>query len=216
MCKIRGVYMYFNSKEDTNIDKELKKTKRVKTKKKENKNLFKIIGIIIGALLLIAIIVLIIAFGGKYRLVLYGSRKITIYEGTTYNEPGYEAYDRQKNNLNEEVVVNSNLDSSKIGTYTITYSLYNKTKKRTIKVVARPEVITIIHLNGDKNMYLNVGSQYVEPGYSAIDSIDGDLTKKVTTSGSVNTARSGTYRIVYSVVNSSGVTTAETRTIIVQ
>ena len=125
-------------------------------------------------------------------------------------------FDNKKNNLNNEVTVKSNLDSNTIGTYTITYSLHDITKIRTVKVVAKPDIITVIHLNGEKNIYLNVGETFNEPGYSAIDAIDGDLTDKVKVSGSFDTSNIGTYRIIYSVVNSSGVTTSETRTIIVQ
>lgn len=204
--------MYFNEKEDTNIDKQLKPKKTFEEKKK----FFVIGGIILGAILLIIIIILIIRGINRYTLVLNGSSDITIYQGTVYNELGYEAYDRKRHNLNSEVTVQSNVDSNTIGTYTITYTFRNKVKKRTVNVVAKPAIVTIIHLNGSKNLYLNVGSQYNEPGYNAVDVNDGDLTSKVTTNSNLDTSKPGTYRIIYSVVNSSGVTTTETRTIIVQ
>ena len=204
--------MYFNEKEDTNIDKELKKNKKFKI----NKKTLIIIGIIMLLLIVSIILFFIIRNINHYYLTLNGNSDITIYEGTIYNEPGFDAYDNKKNNLNNEVIVKSNLNSNTIGTYTITYSLHGKTKTRTIKVVAKPSVITVIHLNGDKNMYLNVGTTFSEPGYSAIDAIDGDLTNKVTINGNVDTSKRGTYRIIYSVINSNGVTTSEIRTITVQ
>ena len=204
--------MYFKQKENTNIDKALRKRKKINLDKKT----LKIAGIVLGIIILIAIIVLIITNTFRYFLVLNGNKNITIYQGSIYTEPGYRAYDRQKNDLNSEVTINSNLDTNTIGTYKITYSLYNKVKTRTIKVVAKPAVATVIHLNGDKNVYLSVGTTYNEPGYSAIDALDGDLTSKVKVNSNVNTTKRGTYRIVYSVVNSDGVTTSETRTIIVQ
>ena len=208
--------MYFNEKEDTNIDKELKKNKRFSLRNTNKKSLIIIIGIILSVIVISVIIYLIIKYVNRYSLVLNGSSDITIYEGTIYNEPGYEAYDNKKNNLNDEVEVKSNLDSNTIGSYVITYSLHGKTKTRNIKVVAKPDVITVIHLNGAKNLYLKVGASYNEPGYNAIDAIDGDLTNKVTINSNVDTSKRGTYRIIYSVVNSTGVTTTEIRTIIVQ
>ncbi len=209
--------MYLNpNKEDTNIDDEFKNSK----KKKDDKGSFKIPliigGIILAIIILIIIIVLITNNSNKYFLVLNGQSEITIYQGTTYNEPGYNAYDKKKNDLNSEVQVVSNIDSNTLGEYTIKYTLRGQTQTRKVKVVEKPDIITVIHLNGDKNITLSVGSVYNEPGYNAIDAIDGDLTEKVAISGSVDTSKAGTYRIVYSVVNSSGVTTSETRTIIVK
>ena len=61
-----------------------------------------------------------------------------------------------------------------------------------------------------------MGDAYEEPGYSAIDAVEGDLTNKVKINSNLDTSKQGTYRIIYSVTNSDGVTTSETRTIIVQ
>ena len=38
-------------------------------------------------------------------------------------------------------------------------------------------------------MYLEVGERYIEPGYSASDSIEQDLTNNVKVSGTVNTTK---------------------------
>ena len=110
----------------------------------------------------------------------------------------------------------SNLDSASIGTYTIIYSLNNKSITRTINVIEKPDIITVIHLTGEKNMNLKLDEEFSEPGYKAIDAIDGDLTDQVIVNGNVDTSQKGTYKIVYSVINSAGVTTFETRTIVVE
>lgn len=207
--------MYFKEKEDTNIDNELKKSKKV-DKKKISKVFFTIIGILVALIIIGLLIVLLIKKMNREFLILNGDMNMTIYKGTIYNEPGYEAYDNNKNSLNDQVIVNSNLDPNTIGTYKIVYTLNNKSKTRTIKVVEKPDIITIIHLNGKYNIYLNVGDTYEEPGYSAIDAVEGDLTNKVKINSNLDTSKQGTYRIIYSVTNSDGVTTSETRTIIVQ
>ena len=204
--------MYFNTKEETNIDNELK----AKKESKINKKTIIIIGIVLAVIIISLILILLLMNVKRYTLKLNGSESITIYQGSVYIEPGYDAHDNKNNDLSDEVVVLSNLDSNSIGTYTITYTLHNKTRIRNIEVVEQPSVITVIFLNGDKNVYINAGSSYDEPGYSAIDAIDGDLTDKVNVSSNVNTSKRGTYTIIYSVVNSAGVTTSETRTIIVQ
>ena len=207
--------MYFNdSKENTNIDNEFN------SKEKFDFSKYKKIIIIAGAVLLLLIIIILIAVLAKgkknYFVTLEGDENITIYKGAVYNEPGYSGFDNKKNDLTSEVTVKDNLDTESTGTYTIIYSLHDKSATRTINVIERPDVITIIRLTGDKNMTLKVGDTFTDPGYKAVDAIDGDLTDKVKKTGNVDTATKGTYRIVYSVVNSKGITTTEVRTIIVE
>ena len=132
--------MYFSQKEDTNIDKVLKKNKRltIKSKMKSNKKILTIIVIVVVAIIIAIAAILILKNTTRYYLKLNGDANVTIYQGDIYNEAGYNAYDNHKNDLINEVIVSSNLDSNTIGTYIITYSLHNKVKKRTIKVIARP------------------------------------------------------------------------------
>ena len=65
-------------------------------------------------------------------------------------------------------------------------------------------------------MIIPVGTTYEEPGYTAIDSIDNDLTSSVKVTNNVDTSTPGVYRIIYSVTNSAGVTITKTRTVIVK
>lgn len=206
--------MYFNeNKEDTNIDNQFE------TKKEFNFQEHKVpILIGLGVLLLLIIIVVVLLLGNKqkYFIKLYNEREITIYQGTVYNEPGYYGYDKKKHDVTDKVKVSGEVDVNTIGTYTITYSLDKTKTTRTINVVARPAVVTYIHLVGDVNMTIKSGTRYEEPGYSAVDAIDGDITDKVTISGTVDITKPGTYRIVYSVINSEGVTTSTIRTVTVE
>lgn len=204
--------MYFKQKEDTNIDNQLKSDKKINISKKTIITIIIVLAVVAIAILLPMLVMIL----NRYTLILKGDSEITIYQGSIYVEPGYDAYDNRKKSLNDEVNIQSNLDPNTIGTYTITYTLHDKVKTRNIKVVEQPPVITVIYLNGDKNIYMSQGSDYVEPGYNAIDAIDGDLTNKVNVNSNVDTSKKGTYQIIYSVVNSAGVTTTETRTIIVQ
>ena len=62
-----------------------------------------------------------------------------------------------------------------------------------------------ITLKGNKIISLSVGDIYNEPGYKAYDDKDGDLTKDVKISGTVNYNAPGSYELVYKVKNSSGI-----------
>ncbi|HCC04173.1 MAG TPA: hypothetical protein DEP51_04885, partial [Clostridiales bacterium] len=73
-----------------------------------------------------------------------------------------------------------------------------------------------ITLNGDANITLNIGDTYTEQGATAKDDTDGDITNKITTSGTVNTSKAGKYTISYTVKNSKGKTTTVKRTITVK
>lgn len=54
-----------------------------------------------------------------------------------------------------------------------------------------------IILKGEKEMVLKLGEKYVEPGYTATDKEDGDLTSKVLKNGLPNTDERGEYTILY-------------------
>lgn len=61
-------------------------------------------------------------------------------------------------------------------------------------------VITLIG-NG---VTINQGDTFVEPGYTATDETDGDITANVVVTGAVDTNIAGTYTLRYNVTNSVG------------
>lgn len=73
-----------------------------------------------------------------------------------------------------------------------------------------------ITLNGESHITLDVGDTYNEQGATAKDDKDGDITSKISISGSVNTSKAGKYTITYSVKNSNGKSVSKTRTITVK
>ena len=201
--------MYFNTNVDsTNIDKEFAKGK---------KNSFKwIIFIGLGCILILGLIFIFI--GRKkvsYYIDLSGNREITIYKGDIYIEPGYTARDSKGNDLTDKVVVNNMIDTLQEGEYQVSYTLGNTTEIRQVTVIEKPIGATIMYLKGSTTIYLKVGDTYQEPGYKVIDSVDGNLGDKVTVTGRVDTSKMGTYKLIYSVTNNSGVTTSKQRVIVV-
>ncbi len=57
---------------------------------------------------------------------LKGKNMITIRIGDSYQEPGYEAIDREEGNINSKVSVKNTLNVDIPGTYQITYTVTNK------------------------------------------------------------------------------------------
>ncbi len=180
----------------------------LKDKKKfnlfNNKKIIIIISILLITLLSIGIFILIKNNKEKYYISLEGETTILLYEGSEYIELGYKGYDKDNNDLTSKVIVNSNLDTSTIGEYKITYELNGVKKERIIKVISKDIITSLIKLKGNETIYLSIGEKYTEPGYIATDSTDGDITNKVKITNDVNYNKPGKYKIVYSVTNSLG------------
>ncbi len=73
----------------------------------------------------------------------------------------------------------------------------------------------VIKLFGDEKVTLTVGDKYEELGAIATDNIDGDITSKIKVTGSVDTTKAGTYKITYTVTDSSNNKNSITREVIV-
>ena len=174
---------------------------------KKNKKIIIIISIVL--LLVIGIISYFIYINingeSKYlKIELNGKKEVTINYKEEYEDLGAKASYKSKD-LTKDIKVDNNLDLEKVGTYTyiykIKYKKQSKEIKRTIKVVdlERPEIT----LNGEKEISIYVGSNYLEKGATALDNYDLDLTEKIEIEGSVDTSKVGEYTIVYKVVDSS-------------
>jgi lysophospholipase L1-like esterase len=65
-----------------------------------------------------------------------------------------------------------------------------------------PPVITLL---GDNPMNLTVGDTFTDPGTTAVDNVDGDLTESIVVGGdTVDTNTAGTYVITYNVSDAAG------------
>jgi len=78
------------------------------------------------------------------------------------------------------------------------------------KDVTAPE----LRLNGDIEITLPIGTDFEDPGYSATDDYDGDITDKVVRSGNVDMTKAGKYELTYTVQDSAGNVTTKKRTIV--
>lgn len=76
--------------------------------------------------------------------------------------------------------------------------------------------LPVITLNGASSINLKVGETYTELGAKATDNLDGDISSKIITTGTVNTKVAGTYTITYTVSDTAGNVATVTRTIKVE
>jgi len=70
--------------------------------------------------------------------------------------------------------------------------------------INKTESSLTLELLGEEMILISVGEEYNEPGYVANDSIEGDLTSKVSVQNSLDNSMPGTYVITYIVKNKNG------------
>lgn len=132
--------------------------------------------------------------------------------GEEYQEEGYTAIDDYDGDITDKVTTRTEND---IVYYTVVDSSGNETtvERQIARTDITPPTITLV---GDANMTIQAGSTYTDPGYTALDNIDGDITDKVEISGSVNIYHADTYIVTYTVTDSYGNTGTAQRTVTVQ
>lgn len=165
-------------------------------------------------------------------ITLSGDRNIEMPLGQrTVDEPGYSATDTQDGDITQRVQVTNDINLDLPGIYTVSYNVmdsdgFTDTATRTVTIVDPNannnnnnngnfnEDAPVITLSGSRNIDITLGTRTVnEPGYSARDTQDGDLTNNVRVSNDINLDRAGTYTVTYSVVDSDGLQDVATRTI---
>ncbi len=129
--------------------------------------------------------------------------------GHPYEEEGYTAEDRHDGDLTQQVHAE---EKDGVVYYTVTDSAGNTaTVQREIHY--DDPVAPELKLSGSSKMRLVKGQEYKEPGYSAVDNCDGDLTENVAVSGSVDTQTPGNYTLTYTVADGYGNESTAERTV---
>ena len=147
-------------------------------------------------------------------LQLIGPDIVSIAKNEAYLELGFTVWDNVDQDLESRVIVRGEVNASRVGTYILEYSVFdlagNTSEIVTRSVVVKEPIIIrdlegpSLVLKGSSRINLHVGQEYKEPGYSANDTVDGNLTSSVIIQGFLSTSRAGTYKLSYYVADSSG------------
>ncbi|MCB1616789.1 MAG: DUF5011 domain-containing protein, partial [Pseudomonadales bacterium] len=62
----------------------------------------------------------------------------------------------------------------------------------------------VISLNGSATMSITQGSPFTDPGATATDNVDGNITSRIVRTGSVNSGTAGSYNLSYNVKDNAG------------
>ena len=152
-------------------------------------------------------------------ITLLGDNPIYLDIDAAFSDPGATAVDVVDGNLTAGIVVTGVVDTSVAGSYTVTYTVTDLSANsaevtRTVVVVGPAE--PVITLLGDNPLYVGVGDTYDEPGATAVDAMDGNITAsiEINTTG-LDTSVIGSYIVTYSVTDSDDNNATATRDVIV-
>jgi len=148
----------------------------------------------------------------KPVIQLVSSPDTFTFPGEVYEEEGYSALDNYDGDLTGNV---SREEKDGVVTYTVSDSSGNKTTVQR-EIFYDDPVAPELTLKGDGEITITAGNSYQEPGYTASDNVDGDLTDKVEVTGEVNIYSAGTYTLQYKVVDGYGNEATASRTVIVK
>ena len=134
------------------------------------------------------------------RITLMNSSNITVQPGEKYVEEGFYAIDNYDGDITSQV---RRTEEFGVIYYVVKDSSGNIGYAER-KIPYYDPVPPGLYLEGEDRITLTAGTAYEEPGYSASDDVDGDLTEQVEVEGSVNWYRAGTYKISYKVSDAYG------------
>lgn len=178
---------------------------------------------IAGGILAVAVLVI----GGlslfKGYFILYPSVKLTVNgeevcevaAHSEYVDAGATAM-RGSEDLTSLIVVDGEVDTTTPGTYTLTYRLAWREKEYSMQrtVIVKDMTAPALVLLGETKITVGKRELFEEPGFTAIDQCDGDLTANVTVSEMMETE--DTLRLTYTVTDGAGNTAQVVRTVYIR
>ena len=207
----------------------------------KKKNIFGSRLFFIGYMIVIFVIFIIVLWSLSssrivYTLSVKGDTYVVVEKGSTYNDLGATLSGSNNKDYSSEIRTENNVDVNNIGIYQVNYYFKDIFVRRIVQVVRSKSDIdqsgdnyvddgsnngnsddvsdtsqTKITLLGNEEVYIAVFGTYREDGFAALDSKDGNITKSVVVTHNIDNTKPGKYYIKYSVTNSKGEVSEETR-----
>ena len=151
-------------------------------------------------------------------ITLLGDASVTVEVGGTYTDAGATASDSGDGNLTASITTVNPVDTTTVGSYTVTYDVTDSSMNAAVQVTRTVNVTDttapVITLLGLSSVTVEVGDLYTDAGATASDIGDGSLTGSIITVNPVNTALVGSYTVTYNVTDLSiNAATQVTRTV---
>ena len=108
-------------------------------------------------------------------ITLLGAPEVTIEAGATYSDAGATATDTTDGDLTESIITVNPVDTSKLGTYVITFnvtdSANNNASEVSRKVIVQDTSDPVISLKGTAEQSVEAGGTFTDAGATAADSL---------------------------------------------
>ena len=144
-------------------------------------------------------------------------RRLICFKFASYSELGAIATDDRDGNISNRVTITvrnqngnvvSAINTQNLGTYTLTYNVSDNAGNtasaiRSVNIV-RDSVPPVLTLRGNNPLSLTVNDTYAEPGATAIDNVDGNISANIRIRGQVNASQVGTYILIYQITDRGG------------
>ena len=158
--------------------------------------------------------------GAAPVITLIGAGTVNVECGGTYTEAGATALDTCDGAVSV-TVAGDTVDATSPGQYTITYNAMDAAGNQAIQVTRTVNVVDttapVITLNGNATINLTCGDTFVDPGATATDGCEGDLSSSIQTGGTVNENVADSYLLTYDVSDGTGNAALQvTRTVVVE
>ncbi len=156
------------------------------------------------------------------NIEIKGNKTEIIPVGGNYIDAGANASDEIDGDLSTSISIESDVDTSTEGTYTVVYTVSDGAGNITIEiriiivtaavdfVDTSPPVITLI---GEPSISVLLNTEYNDAGATANDNVDGDITAAITVASNIDTSKAGIYSVVYTVTDAAGSSTTAVRTV---
>ncbi len=140
-------------------------------------------------------------------IILVGDKKIFIAQGKQYLDRGATAVDDVDGDLTHLIVVSNPVNTGIAGTYVITYNVTDTAGNSALEVTREVVVdgsAPVISLIGEATVLLAVDETWRDPGATAVDDVDGDISGRISKDNPVNRRVPGIYVIRYNVSDTAG------------
>jgi hypothetical protein len=141
-------------------------------------------------------------------ITILGSTTLVHEATTSYTDAGATAVDALGGDLTSSISITSaDINVTDVGDQVVTYSVSDaggnaNTATRTVTVQDTTD--PVITLNQGTSYTHNLNTAWVDPGYDAQDTLDGNLTSSVSITGTVDVATTGAYTLSYTVSDTAG------------
>ncbi|MFN4083952.1 MAG: immunoglobulin-like domain-containing protein [Bacteroidia bacterium] len=142
--------------------------------------------------------------------ILYGQVNLPFFD------PMATAFDNIEGDISHRVKRIGFIDTSSVGNYTLKYfvnDLYNNVSDTLLREVfiTLNQTAPRLNLLGDSLITIEVNTRFNEPGYTAFDNTNLDITQFVVIGGNLDTSNVGFYTVLYTITDAFNRTTVARR-----